>query len=66
MDALQNSPLSKRKRRKRRNLFKPAKCKTFLVKIRFICMRIKNNRYINGFILSLTLKQRLGASRSKL
>ena len=36
-----------------------AKFKTFLVKIKFICMRIKNHFHINGFTLSLTLKQRL-------
>ena len=37
------------------------KCKTFLVKMRFICMRTKNHFHVNGFKLSLTLKQRLGA-----
>ena len=36
--------------------------KTLLVKISFICMRIKNDFYINGFELSLTLKRRLGAT----
>ena len=34
----------------------------FLVKMRFICMRIKNDLHINGFTLSLALKQRLGAT----
>ena len=29
----------------------------------FICMRIKNQFHINGFALSLALKQRLGATR---
>ena len=32
----------------------------FHVKISFICMRIYNNFHINGFALSLSLKQRLG------
>ena len=36
--------------------------KTLLVKISFICMRIKNHFYIKGFELSLTLKRRLGAT----
>ena len=36
------------------------KCKTFVVKMRFICVRItKNHLQINGFSLSLGLKQRL-------
>ena len=29
-------------------------CKTFLVKISFICMSIKMHYHINGFALSLT------------
>ena len=33
-----------------------------LVKMRFICVRIKNDLHINGFTLSLALKQRLGAT----
>ena len=37
--------------------------KTLLVKISFICMRIKNHFYINGLELSLALKRRLGATR---
>ena len=37
----------------------------FLVKMRFICMRIKNELHINGFTLSLALKQRLGATRKR-
>ena len=40
-----------------------AKCKTFLVRMSFICMKIKNHFYINGFALNLALKQRLGAFR---
>ena len=35
------------------------KCKTFHVKISFICMRINNHFHINGFALCLALKQRL-------
>ena len=37
--------------------------KTFLVKMNFNCMRIKNYFYINSFALSLALRQRLGANR---
>ena len=43
-----------------------AKCKTFLVKMSFIRMRIncmKMLTYINGFTLSLALKQRLEATQ---
>ena len=32
------------------------KCKTFLVKMSFICMRIKNHFHINNFAVSLALK----------
>ena len=39
-----------------------AKFKTFLVKMKFICMRIKKHFHINGFTLSLALKQRLEAT----
>ena len=42
-----------------------AKFKTFLVKIEFICMRIKNYFHINGFTLSLALKLRLENDRLK-
>ena len=42
--------------------FRVPKCKTFLVKMRFIFMRIKNLFHINGFALSLALKQRLGTT----
>ena len=38
-----------------------AKCKTFVLKMSFICMGMKNHFHINGFALSLALKQRLGA-----
>ena len=34
-----------------------------LFKMGFICIRIKNHFHINGFALSLALKQRLGATR---
>ena len=40
-----------------------ANCKTFLEKMSFICMKITNTFYINGFALSLALKQRLGATQ---
>ena len=40
-----------------------AKCKTFVVNMRFICMRIKNHFHINGFALTLALKQRVEATR---
>ena len=53
-----------------------AYCGTFLVKMSFICIRMKNKRecssfsldkknhcHINGFALSLALKHRLGATR---
>ena len=39
-----------------------AECKTLLVKMSFICMRIKMHYHINGFALWLTLKQRFGAT----
>ena len=35
------------------------KCKTFLVKMTCICIRIKNRFHIKSFALSLTLKLRL-------
>ena len=34
-----------------------------LFKMSFICIRIKKHFHINGFALSLALKQRLGATR---
>ena len=40
-----------------------AKSNTFLVKISFICVRIKNHFHINGLAPNLALKQRLGATR---
>ena len=36
---------------------KQPKCQTILVKMSFVCMRIKNHFHINGFALSLALKQ---------
>ena len=42
-----------------------AKFKTFLVKMKFICMRIKNYFHINGFTPSLALKYRLENDRLK-
>ena len=40
-----------------------ARSKTFVVKMKLICMRIKNHFYINGFALTLVLKLRPGATR---
>ena len=37
-----------------------AKCTTFLVKMSFICMRMKNHFHIKGGALNLVLIQRLG------
>ena len=39
------------------------KCKTFLMKMSYICMRIKNYFNIAGFAPSLTLKQGREATR---
>ena len=39
------------------------KSKTFVVKMSFLCLRMKNNFHIYGFLLSLALKQRLEATR---
>ena len=38
---------------------------TFLVKMSFVCMKIKNNLHKKGFALALVLKQRLPASRKR-
>ena len=40
-----------------------AGCKTFVVKMSFMCMKIKNHFQTNGLALSLALKQRLEATR---
>ena len=40
-----------------------AECKTFVVKMSFMCMKIKNHFRTNGVALSLALKQRLEATR---
>ena len=40
-----------------------AKCTTFLVKMSFICMRMKNHFHIKGWALNLVLKQRPGGTR---
>ena len=37
--------------------------KTFLVKVSFICMRIRNHFYSNSLALSLAFKQRLATTR---
>ena len=47
------------------NFLNEAKCKTILMKMSFICMRIKKEKYfdINSFALSLALKKSLGTIR---
>ena len=35
-----------------------AKCETFVVKMSFICILIKNHFHVNGFALTLALKVR--------
>ena len=40
-----------------------AKCETFVVKMSFICITIKNHFHINSFVLSLALKVRFFGSR---
>ena len=40
-----------------------AKCKTFLVTMSFICMKIKSHFYIDDFVVSLALKHRLKGTR---
>ena len=40
-----------------------ARCTTFLVKMSFICMRMKNDFHIKGWAPTLVLKQRPGATR---
>ena len=40
-----------------------AKCTTFLVKMSFICMRMKNDFHIKGWAPTLVLKQRPGGTR---
>ena len=47
---------------KNRHLHNETKCKAFIVKMSAICMRIRNHFHINGFAISLTLKQRLVAT----
>ena len=39
------------------------KCTTFLVKMSFICIRMKNHFHIKGWALNLVLKQRPGGTR---
>ena len=51
-----NRPLSSSKNSQFRN---ETKCQTFVVKMSFICMKTKNDFRVNGFALSLALKQRL-------
>ena len=39
------------------------RCTTFLVKMSFICMRMKNDFHIKGWATTLVLKQRSGGTR---
>ena len=39
------------------------KCETFVVKMSFICIIVKNHFHINGFALSLALKVRFFGTR---
>ena len=46
------------------NFQNEAKCKNFLSKMSFICMKIKKKNFrINNVVLSLTSKQTLGVTR---
>ena len=40
-----------------------ARCTTFLLKVSFICMRMKNDFHIKGWAPTLVLKQRPGGTR---
>ena len=55
-----NRPLSSSKNPHLQN---EAKCTTFLAKMSFICMKMKNHFHIKGWALSLVLIQRLGGTR---
>ena len=55
-----NRPLSSSKNPHFQN---EARCTTFLVKMSFICMRMKNHFHIKGWTLNLVLIQRLGGTR---
>ena len=48
---------------KNSHIKKEAKCETFLVKMSFICIRIKSHFHINDFSPSLALKHNFGATR---
>ena len=55
-----NRPLSSSKHPHFQN---EARCTTFLVKMSFICLRMKNDFHIKGWALTLVLKQRPGGTR---
>ena len=55
-----NRPLSSSKNPHFQN---EARCTTFLVKMSFTCMRMKNHFHIKGWTLNLVLIQRLGGTR---
>ena len=57
---LYNSPLPSSKDPPFQN---EANCTTFLVKMSFICMRMKNNFHIKGWALNLVLIQRPGGTQ---
>ena len=57
---LQNRPFLSSKNSHFQN---EAKCETFVVKMSFICIIIKNHFHINGFALSLALKVRFFGTR---
>ena len=56
---MQNRPIPSSKNS---HFYNEAKCKTFVVKMSFICMSIYHF-YINGFAPCLALKQRLEATQ---
>ena len=55
-----NGPLPSSKNPRFQN---EAKCTTFVVKMSFICMRMKNHFHIKGWVLNLVLIQRPGGTR---
>ena len=60
MDSVSNRPFPSFKKSHFQN---EAKCETFVVKMSFICIIIKNHFHINGFALSLALKVRFFGTR---
>ena len=60
LDFTKNRPLPSSKNPLFQN---EARCTTFLVKMSFICMRMKNDFHIKGWAPTLVLKQRPGGTR---